>query len=205
MSRGRFRSQPTLQRSGGRGGASAIAGIALLALVAVGAGAFIGELARGPAPAPATSPGPTDAPAAIVASPTPPPTPAPPRATVAPPATVLEARAGSTPSPAPALGVKKTRSVRPSYKARPQTFAAAEPAATPQESWEQQRKDYERARAAYDEGERTAGFQWAQQNSIRTARYCRVAAQRTPAFVDGCLNYLAARRSGAAARPRDQG
>ena len=174
-----------------------------MALIAIGAGAFIGELARGPAPAPATSPsaGPTEQPAAIVASPRPPqtPTPAPPRRTV------FEATSDSSPAPPPVLGVKKTRSVHSSYQTRPPTFAAAEPPANPQESWEQQRQDYERARAAYDANERTAGFQWAQQNSIRTARYCRVAAQRTPAFVDGCLSYLAARRSGAASRPRDQG
>jgi hypothetical protein len=99
--------------------------------------------------------------------------------------------------PAPVIRAKA--SVAPRIP-RPARAAHSEPAPsiTPQQAWEQQQVDYERARAAYDAGERTAGYRWAQQNNIRLQRYCRVAAERTPAFVEGCMNYLRPGRSDSA-------
>jgi len=198
MSRHRFRSQPTLQRSGERG-LSAIVWGAVLTLIAVGMGAWIGELGRGPAPPPAGgySAGPVDEPMAVAAAPLAPqarPTPA------APQASVFEEKSGSRGAPPQIPGAKATRST--THRRPPQLLAAVAPI-RPQEGWEQQQQDYERARTAYDANERTAGFQWAQQNRISIARYCRVAAQRTPAFVDGCMNYLAARRTGGSSKPRE--
>ena len=192
MSRHRFRSQPTLQRSGGRW-SSAVIGITLLALIAIGMGALIGELTRGAdlAPAGRYPAGPIDEPATFAAAP---PAPQAQPAPAAPRANVLEARSVS--------GGVLTKSARQPRKSRPQTFPAAG-TASPQEGWEQQRQEYERARAAYDADERSAGYQWAQQNRIRIVRYCQVASQRTPAFVEGCLNYLAARRTGGSPKPRD--
>ena len=50
--------------------------------------------------------------------------------------------------------------------------------------------DYERARDAYDANERKEGYRWAQTNRIRLPRHCRTAAQRTAAFVEGCMSYV---------------
>jgi hypothetical protein len=201
MSRHRFRSQPTLQRSGEQG-PSAMVGVLILALIGVGAGAWLGQLGRGPAPQagtgyPAT---PMDEPMTVAAAspaaqvqPT----------TAAPQAIVLDEKSGSRGAPPPpVLGAKATKSIRPTHSRPPQLLAAVTPIRS-QAGWEQQQQDYERARTAYDANERVAGYQWAQQNRIRIVRYCRVAAQRTPAFVDGCLNYLAARRTGGSAKPRE--
>jgi hypothetical protein len=198
MSRHRFRSQPTLQRSGGQGWSAIVWG-AVLALIAVGAGTWIGDFGRGPAPPSAGySAGPMDEPMTVAAAP---PAPQVQPTSAAPQAPVLEEKSESRGAPPPVLGAKATRSIRPPHKKPPQLLAAVEPI-RPQESWEQQRQDYERARTAYDANERMAGFQWAQQNRIRIVRYCRVAAQRTPAFVDGCMNYLAVRRAGGSSQPR---
>jgi hypothetical protein len=196
MSRHRFRSQPTLQRSGGRR-STAVVGVAALALIAVGAGALIGELIRAPAPAPVASyaAGPIDTPPTVAATPPPSPVqpmPAPPQAAV------LEAKLASHGAASRVPGPKSAKAARPSHRAAPQILAAA----AARESWADQQQDYERARAAYDANERVAGFQWAQQNRIRIVSYCRVGAQRTSAFVDGCMNYLAARRSGGSLKPR---
>src|SRR6185437_6519357 len=73
---------------------------------------------------------------------------------------------------------------------------------SPQEQWEQQRHDYEIARAAYDTNERSEGFRWAQQNKIRLPRYCRAAEQRDPAFVEGCMGYLNRAQSRGSDRPQ---
>jgi hypothetical protein len=199
MSRHRFRSQPTLQRSGERG-SWAMVGVIALALIGIGAGALLGELARGPAPPPAQgySATPMDEPATVAAAPASPqvqPTPA------APQATVPDEKSGSRGASPRVLAAKATKPIRPTHRSPPQLLAAAAPIGPG--SWEQQQQDYERARTAYDANERTAGYQWAQQNRIRIARHCRVAAQRTPAFVDGCLNYLGARRTGGSPKPRE--
>ncbi|CAN7241396.1 hypothetical protein LJR219_000962 [Phenylobacterium sp. LjRoot219] len=64
----------------------------------------------------------------------------------------------------------------------------------------QQRQDYARAVETYDANERAEGYRWAQQNRIRLNRYCRAAEGRTPAFLQGCLNYVRQEPSGAAER-----
>ena len=73
---------------------------------------------------------------------------------------------------------------------------------TQQQQWERQRLDYERARDVYDANERTEGYRWAQDNKIRFQRYCRTAAQRTPAFMEGCMNYLRPLETKEADKPR---
>jgi len=186
MSRHRFRSQPALQRSGDRQ-SFRLVGIALLAVVGIGSGLLVGRQSLERAPAVVgTYPGSsTDKPATAGS-----PAPAAPSAAASPQADLV------SPTPRAAVATVSTKPVtapRLPRKVRPQVVSAPEPSA--QENWRQQQQDYERARAAYDASERTAGFQWAQQNKIRVVRYCRVAAQRTPAFVEGCLNYLAPGRA----------
>jgi hypothetical protein len=199
MSRRHFRSQPALQRSGGGHVSSAIFGLVLLAAIGMGVGALIREFADEPAPEAAmTYPGQSmDAAATLAPAPTPSQT-----GPAAPQAPPLEATP-EPPAAPPMVKVKSTAPAKASRMARPQPVPAPGPAA-PQVTWEQQRQDYERARAAYDASERTAGRRWAQENKIRTARYCRTAAQRTPAFLEGCMSYLAPARSGGSARPADQ-
>jgi hypothetical protein len=103
---------------------------------------------------------------------------------------------------APVVRVKAAAHARSSRPSRPKPLAAPEPT-TSQESWEQQQQDYQRARASYDANERMAGFRWAQQNNIKTVRYCRVASLRTVAFVEGCMNYVRPGRTGGSTKPRD--
>jgi hypothetical protein len=105
-----------------------------------------------------------------------------------------------------AAHVVKTKATKPAHakrRGKPAHAPAAEPAA-PEKSWEEQRRDYEIARATYDASERQAGYRWAQQNNIRVQRYCGVAAQRTQAFVEGCLSYLHPRRVRGPAKSPDQ-
>lgn len=102
----------------------------------------------------------------------------------------------SAPAPVTRKAAAKGRAA-PAAKA-PRTQPVHGP--TPQQAWEQQREDYERAVAKYDAGERAEGYRWAQQNRIRLQRYCRAAAGRTPAFLQGCLNYVRQDGSGDAER-----
>lgn len=202
MSSHRFRSQPALQRSGGHG-PPAVVGIGLLAAAGVAAGALIGFQMQVPSsPAgpggswgglPVDQAAPAAALARLAAAPPPvvAPTPAPitAAAATAPPHGLLKAKA--------LAAVKPPRAVKPA-----RVVAMAEP---PAETYEDQQRDYQKARAAYDADERTAGFRWAQQNNIRLQRYCRVASQRTPAFVEGCMSYLRPHRGDTADRPADDG
>jgi hypothetical protein len=95
----------------------------------------------------------------------------------------------------PPVVLAKTRppSRRIARAAGPAALPALKPL-SPQEQWERQKIDYEIARAAYDQNERSAGYRWAEQNNIKVQRYCRLAAQRTSAFAEGCTSYLQAAR-----------
>jgi hypothetical protein len=212
MSRHQFRSQPALQRSGGHG-PPAIIGLGLLAAVGIVGGALIGNLARGPAPATdgTWNAGPTDQPAAVASAP---PLAAAPAVSAASPAQIkpglakpglakpgLAALAQTAP-PAPLVRAHAVASPKRPRPVRAARVAAAEPAPA-QVSPEQQQADYRRARAAYDADERTAGFRWAQQNNIRIRSYCHIAAQRTPAFQEGCMNYLRPKHDRAGDQPAE--
>lgn len=177
MSRHAFRSQPTLQRSGGMSPLS-LFGVIGLAVVGLVIGALVTSLqerrANGIQSPSAAELAPTTTPAA----PTLP----------APPPSLASAR----PQPAPAM-VKRPTTV----PARPHALRVAEaphaqPVVTPtaEKLWEQQREAYEHALAAYDANESAEGYRWARQNHIRLERYCRVAARRTQAFLQGCLAYV---------------
>jgi hypothetical protein len=200
MARHRFRSQPTLQRSGSRA-PSAILAACTVAGIAMGAGALVGIIPRalGPEPAPLPVFRPLDAPAphAVAAA-----TPAPQAALAE--AAIIPARAAAT----PAVRARARPAPRAAHGAQPPKYAVAEPPAEARRR--QAQLDYERARAAYDASERKEGYRWAQQNRIRILRYCHAAAQRTAPFMEGCLSYVrsagpdGARASGAA-QPADQG
>jgi hypothetical protein len=182
MHRNRFRSQPTLQRTGSRPSiwpwALGAAVIGFGAMIAVESNRF----ASPPAPdvsKTASSSGPTapnstvamtDAPAVVPAAPTPDAV----KPTVA--SNVAEPQAARKPPPrrkAPAIAA-----------VTPPTPPAQAPA--PAET----RQDYELALASYQKNERLEGYRWAQANHVARVRYCRDAGKRTPAFMEGCLNYL---------------
>lgn len=194
MSRRSFRSQPSLQRSGGWRPSSALLSLAGLAVMGLSFGAMVSHLQQDTAlggqtyggsaleetaPAPAAPPAPADA-ALQAAAPV----------LAVPPPQLVAASA-----PVAAKTATKARAAR----AKP---ARAQPAAepTPQQSWEQQRQDYERAVEAYDASERKEGYRWAQANRIRLNRYCRAAERRTPAFLQGCLSYVRSEGGGGAER-----
>ena len=200
MSRHRYRSQPNLQRSGGRT-APAILALCLASGIALGVGALLSPLVTGfsedshpigavaprhqPTPrAPAQEAAPVDTPAVapeletVQANPGPPATPSPPR---------VAAVQGEASRP-PIAKVKARTAVRSHRPAKSPSYPVSTPL-TPQEQWERQRLDYEQARHAYDANEREAGYRWAQQNNIRLQRNCRAAEQRTAAFMEGCMNY----------------
>jgi hypothetical protein len=186
MSRHRFRSQPALERSGGRT-PSPILGLCLAAGIALGAGALVTTLYRSLAPDEPRSVTQADEPTRLgFMQPAPP---MEPPAVARPPASAPaapEPQASPTPSarvkagPAPARGP---------HRAKPPTYLALQ-TPTPQQQWERQRLDYERARDVYDANERQAGYRWAQDNKIKVQRFCRAAQQRTPAFMEGCMSYL---------------
>lgn len=183
MARSRFRSQPALQRSGGRG-AIGLLGFALVIVAAAGGGVVVSTAMRSLddwANAPRTRVervarnGPVVRPPATLPSDQPQAVeiavrePAPEREV-----TVARFTAPRTPKPSkpllPDLGALKPR-------------------------WEQQQQEYLLARDAYDASERAEGFRWAQQYKVRTRRYCReLERQRTAAFMEGCLNYAAGSR-----------
>ena len=185
MSRHRFRSQPALERSGGRT-PSTILGLCLAAGIALGAGALVTTLYRSLAP---------DAPPAVAQVDEPTRLgfmqPAPPMElpAVAPPPASAPAAPEPQATPAPSARVKAPPPVRPFHKAKPPSYLALN-SPTPQQQWERQRLDYERARNVYDANERQAGYRWAQDNKIKVQRFCRAAQQRTPAFMEGCMSYL---------------
>lgn len=204
MARHHYRSQPALQRSGERHH-SLIAIFGLLAMVGVGAGAVVNQLSPASSPGlPTTYPGTAvDQPAGQAAGPTD-------FAALAPEsaAPLVEAPAqmqpyAEAPRAAPTLvKVKTVKPLRRASKTGPKPVVATE-VAPPEPTWEEQHDAYVRAKAVYDAGERSAGLDWARQNKIRTAKYCSVAAQRTPAFVEGCLSYLSKGRAGVAAKPSE--
>jgi hypothetical protein len=177
----------------------------LLAMIGVGAGAVVNRLAPASTAAlPTTYFGsPVDQPATLTPAPAEVPAIAPEPATPLVAAAVQLPNSAETPRAAPAVvKVKTTRPLRRATKARPQPLVATDVAAA-ELSWEDQRDEYVRARAVYDAAERNAGYEWARQNNIRVRRHCSVAAQRTPAFVEGCMSYRSSGRRGVAATPRD--
>ncbi|MDB5447157.1 MAG: hypothetical protein JWQ97_2474 [Phenylobacterium sp.] len=198
MARHHFRSQPALQRSGGRT-SFAILLWCLVAGIALGAGGLVSTLFSGLAPDPGNIQ--TDAPPSEL---TRPPQDAP-LADHAPaesrPATV-QAAAEPQASPPPIARSKPQTVVRASVRAKPPHYPVLKPI-TPQELQERQQLDYQRARDVYDANERTEGYRWAQQNKVRVQRFCRVAEQRTPAFMEGCMNYLRPLGTKGADKPRD--
>lgn len=187
MSRHRFRSQPALQRSNG-GAAPSIIGLCLIAAVGVSlgtlGGAWLKDVAQDsllpraaqPAARPAVA---TAAPAPDLARPA--------DAAPTPPPALENPEALA--SAAPVVRVKARPAAKPAHRTQPPVYAAVRPL-TPQQQWERQRVDYELAQAAYDANERKEGYRWAEENRLRTPRYCRAAQQRTAAFMEGCLSYL---------------
>jgi hypothetical protein len=196
MARHPYRSQPTLQRSGGRI-RFPIVGLSLLGAAAVGIGALITPVLTAPSP----PPDPVGAALQQAMSAPPPAPPAPPaqepQAEVASADTVSSA--STSPAPQPGLApkgerppriVKAKTPVATSIRRRPPASDFSRLSLeTPQQRWEEQRSEYEQARRAYDASERVAGFRWAQENRIAAPRHCRVAAQRTSAFMEGCMSY----------------
>jgi len=179
MARRQFRSQPTLQRSGGRTPV-ALVSLCLIAGAGLGLGAVVGTISTTPSagradhlavaaldsPATAAAARPRAPPPAASAAPT-------------PGVATLQRVAAVAAAHAPA---RKARPVaaRPAHK---DEAAGEDKPLSPQEQWARQRHDYDIARAAYDASERNEGFRWAQQNRIRSPRYCRVAERRDLAFV----------------------
>jgi hypothetical protein len=188
MSRHRFRSQPTLARSSASA-TSAVIGVGLLVGIGVGAGAWLGTALKGASPDSQHiyAAGPLDRPAVVSVAAAPPP---------APPA--VQHAASEAPAALPQVVLAKTRPPmrRIARAPSPVVLPVLKPL-SPQEQWERKKTDYEIARAAYDENERSAGYRWAEQNNIKVPRYCRLAVQRTSAFAEGCISYLQA-----AHRPR---
>lgn len=188
-----FRSQPTLQRSRGPA-APAVVALSLIGLVGVGGGALVGRfLANLPEARPiAQRAAPSDR--AALAPPEP----------AAAPAETPSAQAAAAPVEAaarapPVKTVKARTLARATHAPHASGFPTARPQ-TPREQWEQQRIDYEIARAAYDANERQEGYRWAQQNKVRLARYCHAAAQ-PDAFVEGCMTFLRPERKRSAETP----
>lgn len=193
MSRHSFRSQPTLQRSGGWRPSSGLLALGGLAAVSLLFGAVVSHIQENPVAVGQTYgvAGLDAAPAQVAA-----PAPAAPAAEAAPPLlTVPPPQLTQASAPVAARTPAKARAVR---AAKP--VAEAVKAPSPQQAWEQQRQDYERAVEAYDASERKEGYRWAQANRIRLNRYCRAAEGRTPAFLQGCLSYVRAEGGGAAER-----
>jgi hypothetical protein len=174
--------------------------LSLLAGVGVGAGAVVGNLLRasGPPLEHAAAKSPIDQPATVAATP-------PPQAPLVAAAPAAPQNAGvqvaALPQTAPPGGRVQKAVARPTPKPKPVKKISLTPL-SPREQWERQQVDYEIARAAYDANERKEGYRWAQENNIRLQRYCRVAAQRTAAFVDGCLSYS---NRGRGDKPEPQG
>lgn len=171
-----------LQRSGGRTLPAVLVlfipvGLALSAAVLFrAAGADYSERLEAAAP--------LDEPAALAGEATPP-------ATQAAPLAMQSTTLPTKVEPAAAKPTPKARSRPASAQRSPKTpNYPLYKAVTPQEDWERQRRDYDRARAAYDANEQAEGFQWARRNGIKLARHCRAAQERTPAFMQGCMNYL---------------
>jgi hypothetical protein len=147
----------------------------------------VGNLLRasGPPLEHAAAKSPIDQPATLAATP-------PPQAPVVAAAPAAPQNAGvqaaALPQAAPPGGRLQKAVARPAPKTKPVKKITLAPL-SPHELWERQQVDYEIARAAYDANERKEGYRWAEQNNIHLQRYCRMAAQRTAAFVDGCLSY----------------
>jgi hypothetical protein len=111
------------------------------------------------------------------------------------PPPVIRAAAPAPPADAapvaPVVRVEKAARRTPPAPRRTETIVlASAPAATP--SRERQQQDYEQALARYQENERAAGYQWASDNRVSRSRYCKSAAQRTPAFLQGCMTFVRA-------------
>lgn len=188
MTRHSFRSQPTLQRSGGWRPSSALLGLGGLVVVGLAFGAVMSALQERPLSGELYGAGSLGPPAAEHARAEP--------AVETPLAAPPPLLAALPPVAAPVL---------PRPAAKPHPARAAKPAgaqlasaAAPQESWEQQRRDYEHAVELYNANERAEGRRWAQANHIRTERYCRAGEQRTPAFLQGCLSFVRKEPAGGA-------
>lgn len=165
MSRNRFRSQPALDR--GQRGVPLWGAALVLAGAGVASALLVSGLNQAPPPAPKAPP-----PARVtLAAATPQP--------AAPPAPAVQAMASPTPAVAPAVAP------HPSHKA-PHALPAATSVAPAADPW----RTYAVARQAYDDNERAEGYRWAQQYRISAPSYCQAAQQRTPAFMEGCLDYL---------------
>ena len=193
MSRHRFRSQPTLQRSGG--GSSTFLVLGLIAGLGLGLGVLGSRVLRGPEPRPETPAWstPIDQPATVAASEQPPTAasaPAPAPAPAAPPQTAALQAPAASPAAAPRAVKVKAHPQARIGKAVKASAVAPMKSADEQKQWAQQKADYDQAKQAYDAKERSEGYRWAQQNRVRAQRNCRIAAQRTPAFGEGCLSYV---------------
>ncbi|WP_133255002.1 hypothetical protein [Phenylobacterium hankyongense] len=122
-----------------------------------------------------------------------------------PAATTVQATPEPQAAPPPVVKLKAptpARVARVARTAKPPSYPTFKPMTT-QEQWERQQLDYERARHAYDADERREGYRWAQQNNIKVKRYCAAAEQRSPAFVDGCMDYLRPSKTKAPDEPRE--
>ena len=185
MARSRYRSQPALQRSGGRGGVTLL-GFGLAILAAAGGGVLLSTVMRGLDDW-ANTPRPKVEQVARNASAASPPT----------AASSLEAQSAGGPEPEVGLAHAAT-TPRSMTRRAPKAVKPVKPLlaefGAPQRRWEQQQQAYQLARSAYDASERAEGFRWAQQYKVR-GRYCReLGEQRTAAFMEGCLNYAAGAR-----------
>jgi len=121
--------------------------------------------------------------------------PVPPAAQVAAPTL-----AAAEPAPKPALHDKRPAKLRTSVVPQYPRASSADDAAVQAAARERQQRDYEAAVARYAQSEHAEGYRWAKANQVRVARYCRAAAKRTEAFMQGCLAFVARK-----AEQRDEG
>lgn len=184
MSRSRFRSQPNLQRS--RGGPPRWPlGLGVAAALGLST-AFAFRSPELPPPRSVENEFPVEAlaPAAAPLDPA-----------AAPMTETQPAQPAELPEAAPvprqvAVANAPERKAR-RERAPVKTDAPPAQAVSVHERWEVEKRAYERARQAYDQAERAAGYRWAEQNRVRHTRYCRpLDQQRTSAFMEGCLDYL---------------
>jgi len=192
MSRNQFRSQPTLQRTGGGGGfAPLVLGFAALAGAgALGAFGLSHLNERTPSPPVEAQAAPEgDMEMALAGGPAPEPdatSPIEPVAQVAAPA-LAAAEPASKPAQHDKRPAKRRSAAVPQYP----LASSADDAAVQAAARERQQRDYEAAVARYAQSEHAEGYRWAKQNQVHVARYCRAAAKRTEAFMQGCLAFVA--------------
>lgn len=192
MSRNRFRSQPTLQRSQEGGGSKGLV-IGLGALAVLASGIYLALQQPTPAPSRdallAGSQPQQLAGAPVVPTET---------AAVIPPAPAVAPEASLPavpPPPVPAVAPPQRQSppAQQVAVASPPPVARPAPANRPTPRPPQAAPDaeaYAEQLEAYELDERRAGYRWAQQHNVTVRRYCADTEQRTEAFMRGCLDYL---------------